>query len=178
MTQTLEEKSTISLATLVQDYAIYNQWANETLVNWLKTKPAEVMSQEVASSFPSIRETLIHIWDTERFWFSVLKQIPAPLSFRMHGFDGTLEDVFNGITEQSKELTDYIKTLDDFELAEAVSFDTPWVKGTQARFEFAHHCLNHSTYHRGQLVTIGRNVGFTDAPMTDYSFYLLRVKGK
>ncbi|MFB6801427.1 DinB family protein [Peribacillus butanolivorans] len=31
--------------------------------------------------------------------------------------------------------------------------------------------MNHSTYHRGQIITIGRNVGLTDAPMTDFNIY-------
>jgi uncharacterized damage-inducible protein DinB len=38
------------------------------------------------------------------------------------------------------------------------------------------HCMNHSTYHRGQIVTMGRNLGFTDAPMTDYNFYNVMAK--
>ncbi|WP_315819131.1 DinB family protein [Paraflavitalea speifideaquila] len=36
--------------------------------------------------------------------------------------------------------------------------------------------MNHSTYHRGQVVTIGHQVGLKDAPITDYMFYLLKVK--
>jgi uncharacterized damage-inducible protein DinB len=40
------------------------------------------------------------------------------------------------------------------------------------------HCVNHATYtyHRGQLVTMGRSLEFTDALMTDYMFYLLMAK--
>ena len=34
------------------------------------------------------------------------------------------------------------------------------------------HCLNQSTYHRGQIVTIARKIGLTDPPMTDYILYV------
>lgn len=176
MIQATAEKTRVTLGTLVRDYAIYNLWANRTLVDYLKTKPAELMDTVVPSSFPSLRETLVHIWDTQRFWLAVLQEVPPPTSFRMEGFHGTLEEVFDGIVDQSLELAIYLETLDDKELLQEVEFETPWVSGKQARFEFTHHCLNHSTYHRGQLVTVGRNLGFTDAPMTDYNFYLLRVK--
>jgi uncharacterized damage-inducible protein DinB len=44
------------------------------------------------------------------------------------------------------------------------------------RVELLQHCLNHSTYHRGQIVSIGHQVGLKDAPMTDYMYYVLRVK--
>jgi uncharacterized damage-inducible protein DinB len=176
MTQATTQKTRITLGTLVRDTAIYNLWANQTLVDWLKNKPTELMDKVVPSSFPSLKETLVHIWDTQRFWLSVLQEVPAPPSFRMVGFDGTLEDVFQGLVDQSLEMALYIETLEESALAEDVEFNTPWVSGTQARFEFIYHCLNHSTYHRGQLITIGRNLGFTDAPMTDFNFYLLRVK--
>ena len=170
-------KSTATLGALVKDYVIYNAWVTKTLIDWLKNKPSETLEQVVPSSFPSIKETLIHIWDTQRFWLSVIEQSTPPQSFRF-GFEGTIQDVFEGFEEQSDEFVTFVTSLSEADLQEEVSFDTPWVKGTQSRFEFIHHCINHSSYHRGQLVTIGRNVGITDAPMTDYSFYLLMVKGK
>ena len=48
----------------------------------------------------------------------------------------------------------------------------PWAEATRGRFDFIQHAMIHSTYHRGQLITIGRHLGYVDAPMTDYNFYL------
>jgi uncharacterized damage-inducible protein DinB len=176
MVQATTEKKRVTLGTLVKDSAIYNLWVNRTLVDWLKSKPAALMDEVVPSSFPTLKETLVHIWDTQRFWLSVLQEAPAPPCFRIEGFHGSLEEVFEGIVDQSLEMALYIESLGDQALAEEVEFNTPWVSGKQARFEFIYHCLNHSTYHRGQLITMGRNLGLTDAPMTDYNFYLLRVR--
>lgn len=165
------------ITSLIGDYVLANQWALETIVAWLKTKPADLIEKEIASSFPGIRGTLVHIWDTERFWLSVIKREAAPESFRMTGFHGTLEEVFEGAQKTSKELADYVTNLSDEELTEIVSLDTPWVQGSKTRYEFIQHVINHSSYHRGQLVTLGHHVGFHDAPMTDFSFYLFVVKG-
>ncbi|GAB3320750.1 damage-inducible protein DinB [Larkinella ripae] len=173
MVHAIAEKTELTLASLVTDYAIYNVWANQQLVDWLKTKPRAVMEQTVPSSFPSLHQTLLHIWDTQRFWLSVLQQVPAPPSFIWVGFEGTVDDIFEGMVEQSAELADYIRSLSEAELQERVVLKTPWAEGIQSRLEFTQHCLNHSTYHRGQVVTIGRNLGLTDAPMTDYCFYCL-----
>lgn len=164
------------LTSLIGDYARANQWAIETIVSWLKTKPAELLEEELASSFPGIRGTLVHIWDTERFWLSVIKREPAPESYRMTGFHGTLDEVFEGAQKTSKELATFITSLSEEELCEMVTLDTPWVQGTKTRYEFIQHCINHSSYHRGQAVTLGHHVGFHDAPMTDFSFYLFVVK--
>lgn len=167
------EIATMTLTSMLQDFVRYNAWANRRLVEWLKTKPAGLMDADVPSSFSSIRSTLVHIWDTERFWFAVLKQVPPPPSFRFTGFDGSLEEVFEGIVAQSDAFAAYFDGLSEDELQEIVSFTTPWVEGSRKRAEFAQHAMCHGLYHRGQIVTIGRNIGLEDAPMTDYSFYLL-----
>src|SRR3954468_4708331 len=108
--ETMTKSPKTSLGSLTTDFSIYNLWANQTMVEWLRAKPQDVMDQIVPSSFPSLRQTLIHIWDTERFWLSILKEVPPPPSFRM-GFDGTLEDVLEGIVDQSKQLAVYVKFL-------------------------------------------------------------------
>jgi len=167
-----------TLATLVHDMAVYNQWANQALIDWLKQKPTDLLYQEVASSFPGLKATLEHIWDVQRFWLAVIQQTTPPDSFRFVPFQGTAQEVFEGLLQNSEALTAFVQSLDADALDERVSFTTPWVSGTQSRFEFIHHALNHSTYHRGQAITIGRQLGLTDAPMTDYNFYLLIVKGK
>lgn len=172
----IKPTATSPISSLVFDYVRANQWAIETIVTWLKSKPAAALEEEIASSFPGIRGTLVHIWDTERFWLSVIRQQPAPPSFRFAGFDGTLEEVFEGIQATSKELTDFVTSLSDDQLCETVVLETPWAQGTKTRFEFIQHCINHSSYHRGQVVTLGHHAGFHDAPMTDFSFYLLMIK--
>lgn len=164
------------ITSLIYDYADANQWAIETIVNWLRTKPSDKLEVAVPSSFAGIRESLIHIWDTERFWLSVIKKEPAPVSYRMVPFEGTLEDVLTAAVETAKTFRDYIKSLSEEQLLEVVELDTPWVQGAKTRYEFIQHCINHSSYHRGQVVTIGHHVGFHDAPMTDFSFYLFVVK--
>jgi uncharacterized damage-inducible protein DinB len=166
-------ENTSPLATLVRDYVAYNSWANRTLVRWLKNKPVGLMEQVVPSSFPSIKETLVHIWDTQRFWLAVIQQTPPPPSFRMTGFDGTLDEAFEGILEHSSQFESYVNSLSGLELDEKIHLATPWFEANRSRFEYIHHTMNHGTYHRGQLITIGRNVGLTDAPMTDYNYYLL-----
>lgn len=164
------------LVTLVGNYAQANLWSNQTLITWLKSKPSELLEREVLSSFPGIRETLIHIWDTERFWLSVIQQVPAPPSFRMVGFTGTLEEVFEGMERTSQEFVQTIAGMTEDELTEVLHLSTPWFTSASPRFQFIQHAMNHSTYHRGQVITMGHHVGFHDAPMTDYNYYLVMMQ--
>jgi uncharacterized damage-inducible protein DinB len=162
-----------AIAYLMKNYANYNLWANTTMVNWLKTKPAALLEQEVASSFPSIKHTLQHIWQTERYWLSIIRK-EDPITF--DEFEGTVQEVFNKLLKTSAELAGYVNAMTNDHVVESTLIESPWFRCNFSNFEYIMHFANHSTYHRGQVITIGRNLGFTDAPMTDYNLY--NIDGK
>lgn len=162
------------LMTLVKTYVESNYWVHQTIVQWLRNKPAESLEKEIASSFPGIKASLVHIWDTERFWLSVIKRLPPPPSFRMNGFHGTLDEVFNGLLSTSQELMETVTTMTEDELTEEIQLKTPWFESTQPRYQYIQHVVNHSSYHRGQVITMGHHVGIHDAPMTDYNYFLVK----
>lgn len=174
MTTTAKTTQTI-FQSLINDYASYNAWANLQLVNWLKTKPLEIMDTEVPSSFPTIKGTLVHILQTQCFWENILMEV----SFTENHLDAqqsATEEIFHEIVTQSKLFSDNIHSFKEEELYAKIAIVTPWFSSNQPRYELIKHCMNHSTYHRGQIITMARNLGLTDAPMTDFNFYLLMVK--
>lgn len=161
------EKRKTGLLPFIQDIAAYNLWANKTMIDWLKTKPAEKMEQEVPSSFNSIRKTITHMSETEAYWLSVIQLAPPPAPTEF----GNMEEVFKGLIKTSEGFYLFLNGLTESEITKEVYLDSQWVKGDRPLYEFVQHIMNHSTYHRGQITTIGRNAGITDAPMTDYNFY-------
>jgi uncharacterized damage-inducible protein DinB len=50
------------------------------------------------------------------------------------------------------------------------------MKYHQLRSEMIHHCMNHSTYHRGQIITMGKQLNLSKAPSTDLIFYYRLTK--
>ena len=166
------ETSVSPIVYLMKNYTDYNLWANASLVNWLRTKPAEVLAQEVPSSFTTIKETIVHIWHTQNYWLSMIKRT-EPEAFE---FTGTLEDAFRGLVEHSDEFADYVASMTDQQVTENNMVINPWFQCDFQNFEYIMQVMNHSTYHRGQIITMGRNLGFTDAPMTDYNFYNIHGK--
>ena len=171
--ESITEVNVSSITYLMKNYTAYNLWANASLVNWLRTKPADVLATEVPSSFNTIRATIVHIWNTQQYWLSVLKRSePEGLGV----FNGTLEDAFKGLVEQSDELSDYVNAMAEEALEENNEVISPWFRCDFQNFEYIMQVMNHSTYHRGQIITMGRNLGFTDAPMTDYNFYNIHGK--
>ncbi len=162
----------MTLESLLKDYTDFNLWANTQFVNWLKTKPVELMEREIPSSFPSIRDTLLHVWGAEEIWLERL-QLVSPTTFLFERFNGTVEDVFEGVLKMSQEFALYVQDLPDADFQEICTFKLfNGTEDSRPRAKMIHHCLNHSTYHRGQIVTMARNFGLTDPPSTDYMKYV------
>jgi len=167
-TQTIEK----SLAALIKNYSEYNAWANNQLVNWLKTKPEALIEKEAASGFPSIKLTLAHILKTQQFWHKAIQNE----KFDGEDFEGTVSELFEALTNHSNQLAAYVNTLSEDSLKADCELVTPWFTSNLAVFEYVVQVMNHSTYHRGQITTIGRQLGLTGAPNTDYNMYNV-VKG-
>jgi uncharacterized damage-inducible protein DinB len=64
-----------------------------------------------------------------------------------------------------------IHSLSEEDLIKEVKIVNPWFECELPISDYLLQVINHGTYHRGQIVTMGRNVGITDASNTDYNFY-------
>jgi len=162
----------------ILDQVRYNCWANTTLVNFLRTKSPGLLEKNVASSYPSIKATLLHIWNCQDWWLANMRHEKPGIAMS-EGFQGTVEDVLAGLEENSRELLRYAENLPAAQLTDTCLVAIPFTGDFLIpRFEMMQQVVMHSTYHRGQAVTIGRQLGFTDAPNTDLMWYLLLVKNK
>ncbi|MEO6760474.1 MAG: DinB family protein [Saprospiraceae bacterium] len=167
----------MTLDTLLKDYAYFNVWASRRLIDWLRTYPPEIFEQETPSSFNTLRMTFLHIWSAEKVWMERLQQVPIE-NFLQLTFQGSTEEILDGMLGNAEVLADYINAQEDptfFDMA----CDFRLLNGTEdrrLRCEMVLHCIQHSTYHRGQIVTMGRALGATAPPNTDYNGYL-RARG-
>jgi uncharacterized damage-inducible protein DinB len=162
----------MTLESLLKDSASYNLWANTQLVTWLRTNPAELLEREIPSSFPTLRDTLLHIWGAEEIWLDRLMQMPES-TFLSLRFTGSTEAILEGILKKSEAFKVYVHDLSDADFQEICTFKLlNGSEDSRTRVKMIHHCLNHSTYHRGQIVTMSHNFGPTDPPSTDYIKYI------
>jgi uncharacterized damage-inducible protein DinB len=158
---------------LLSEAARYNAWANENLVNLFRTVDAPLITQEVVSSFPSIRATLLHIWDAESLWLDRLNG-HSPTQFPSKNFHGTNEDVFSRVVTTSEKLIEFIETRPAPFFRDRLTFRTisPPRDFKETVTDMAHHCLNHSTFHRGQLIVMCRQLKIQPIPSSDYIMYV------
>ena len=149
----------------------YNVWANDRICTWIKKAETKV-DEELKSSFPSIRKTLYHLWDAQFIWLARLNS-ESTNTWPSHSFKGNLEEAIAGIQLNSVEFVSHIELLKESEYQRQVEFKsmdgTSYLNSVE---EIITHVINHSTYHRGQLITLLRTVGFTAVVSTDFIRYL------
>jgi uncharacterized damage-inducible protein DinB len=162
----------MTLEILLKDYCAYNLWANELIVNWLKPNPAELLEHEVPSSFPSLRTTLMHIWAAEDVWLNRLKAL-SPTEFISETYVGSNGELFDHLLQNSELFKNFVlRQSDDFFSNTTQYKHTSGKNYEQYNSEIILHCMQHSTYHRGQIVTIARNLGLNTPPKTDFIEYV------
>ncbi len=156
---------------LLTSFAAYEYWANKRLLDVVLSLGNVQQEQPIMSSFPSIHKTCLHMWDASCIWWQRLQrqeQIVVPsLSFHP-----SMADVAKGLLSQNKQWHEWIASAEETELVKELSYRT--MKGdafVQPIKDILLHLNNHGTYHRGQLVTMLRQVGVDNIPQTDYILY-------
>jgi uncharacterized damage-inducible protein DinB len=157
------------------NYTKYNVWANERIVGVIGNLSDEQIERTVVSSFPSIRGTLLHIWDAESLWLDRLKG-GAPTEFPSKYFKGDNRAVFTSLIESSKYFGDFVaKQKVTFLNSSLKTKSLAGIESNLSVHNMIHHCMNHSTMHRGQLITFIRQVEDKDnrmvIPSIDFSTY-------
>ena len=156
----------------ITKYAHYNKWANETLLNIIEREIDETkLDTPIVSSFPTLRKTIYHIWDAENIWLKRLKG-ESLMEWPSKNFTGNFVEAKEMFLQHNDAFSNYIGKLSEEKLNENFTYKN--VEGktfTNPIWESVHHCLNHSTYHRGQMVTMLRQLGLNAISSTDFITY-------
>ncbi len=149
-------------------YAAYNLWANRLLLTLIETLPEEQQTAEIVSSFPSLAKTALHLLDAESIWWQRIKLQELVLR-PSDGFIGDFMAVSKALQQQDKQWLDWVIVCNDHGfLHEFIYFDSKKQRFKQPVHQVLLHLFNHSTYHRGQMVTMLRQLKIDKIPSTDF----------
>jgi uncharacterized damage-inducible protein DinB len=149
----------------------YTDWANDRILGVTAALSEEQFTRRIVSSFSSMRDTLSHIAFAEWLWLrrwmgeSPLKPpawTNAP-SFAI--LEGRMHEI-------AADRRPYLADLRDDAIDSTLEYtSTQGDRFTMPLSSLLIHCANHSTYHRGQLVTMLRQAGVAP-PNTDYTQFV------
>ena len=150
----------------LQELGDFNLWANGIVCNWLEQINVAQWTMEITSSFNSIQETVLHIISAENAWLQRFKK--EPFEWLQSTYKGTKEEHIKLWLQTSTDLKIFIdgfnendlSTMLDFKRLNGEAYSMPY-------YQLFAHVVNHATYHRGQLVTMLRQAGFTGVTSTD-----------
>ena len=153
---------------LLREITKYNIWANERICRILEPLSDQILDKEIKSSFPSIRKTIYHVWDAETIWYKRLGG-KSPKEGLSGTFKGNFQEFQNEFLGGSGKFFMYVINKDKKDLEKDLSYKN--IKGEPFTNNISHiiqHVVNHSTFHRGQIITMLRNTGVTDLLPTDF----------
>lgn len=153
---------------LLLSYTTYEMWANEILLNVANSLPPEEQNRPAVSSFPSLQKTFLHLWDASTIWWQRL-QMHEQVIVPSLSFHPGMQDIANGLLQQNKQWHTFVETATEETLRATLTYKN--MKGQKFIGQVSDiilHLNNHGTYHRGQIVTLLRQLGVNKIPPTDY----------
>lgn len=149
----------------------YNEWANKKLCDKLRILSAEQLKTKIVSSFPSIIETVIHIHAAQSIWLERINRHPHPTFYSPPATIETTTEI-KALENSSASLVVFATTLNSTTTDQLISYKN--IKGQvfeNSLWQILHHVVNHATYHRGQIITMLRQLNETTIPATDSIVY-------
>ncbi len=157
----------------------YDRWANNKVLEAVSTLTVEQFTHDLGGSFHSVRDTLVHIIGGEWGWLTLFNE-PSPgptFATDLWTRQGTLfaPSAFPDIaavllkwTEIERDQIEFVNRVTNESLGRMIPLRT-------TQISLAHlmqHLANHSTYHRGQIAHMMRQLAAKPLA-TDFLIFLL-----
>lgn len=143
----------------------YNKWANARMLDAASKLTSEQFLADLQSSHRSVRDTLAHTLAAEWIWLERWKGTSPNALFTATDFP-THESLRARWTQVETDYTEFFKGLSDEALETVIAYTN--TKGERWEYPLGsmiQHLMNHSTYHRGQVTTMLRQLGAQVIPV-------------
>jgi len=153
----------------------YNRWANRKILDACAALSPEQFSRDLGASFQSVRGTLVHMYGAEWVWQERIAGRWHP-SLRAASDFPDYATVRGKLEEKDRDLIDYVSKLTPAKIESVLQY-----KNLVGRdffspiWQILHQLSNHGTYHRGQIVTLLRQLGVKAVSTDIIGFYRERA---
>lgn len=155
----------------IQTLYDFNYWAKARIMSVVETLSQEQFTKNLGSSHGGIHGTLVHIVGAEHIWLSrwigqAVFRLLDPKDY------STIPAVRQKWDEVEQQMGEFVGGLTEENLSAIVTYKT--TEGRQFSnplWQMMQHVINHSTYHRGQIVTMLRQLGVKPIGTDLITFY-------
>lgn len=159
-----------SLLSTIRGLIAYTIWADRTVLADLGSARPEDLTRETGTSFHTLLGTMAHILGSEQLWLSRFLGIPLERIPNVDDYP-TIESLTSAFEDFWPQLEFFLASLS----ADQLERDFTWTNlaGETHTAPFRTvllHFANHATYHRGQIVSLLRQLGYIP-PHTDLVYF-------
>ena len=157
----------------------FDRWANSRVLEAVSTLNAEEFTRDLGGSFRSVGDTLVHIVGSESSWLRCWNE-PSPSAafiddvwtrhearFDPNAFSD-LAAVQSKWAEIEKEQIEFVNRVTNESLGRMLPVGTKQI----SLGHLMQHLANHSSYHRGQIALMMRQLAATPLA-TDFAMFLM-----
>ena len=137
----------------------YTRWADARMFDAVAKLTPEQFTKDLGSSLKSVRDTAVHIASAQWIWISRWTGESPKAMWTAADFP-TLASIQAKWEPLAGQLASFVAEQSEPSLAAAVNYKN--LKGDPMSYPLGHlmlHAVNHSTYHRGQVTTLIRQLG-------------------
>jgi uncharacterized damage-inducible protein DinB len=133
----------------------YHQWANQKTLESCQNLTFEEFTRDLGGSFPSVRDTLVHILMADGAWCHRTQELPYTRPVPTNYPD--LESIRVAWQPYDKQWAEILQNIPPDTQMRYTAFDgTRYVSTLEEIFR---HVVNHGSYHRGQVAFMLRLLG-------------------
>jgi len=136
----------------------FNAWADNRIFDALAQLPEEQYRRDLKSSHGSIHGTVAHMVAAQKIWLDRWTGTPAATLTPAAGL-ANLEAVKALWQKVGLGLAQLLGTMSDKKLTETFTMVREGKTFNQVYWQAMVHVVDHSSYHRGQIVTMLRQLG-------------------
>ena len=164
-------------AATVRELLLYMLWADRLTLAAVRQVKPEDLTRNAGVSFGSVLGTLAHTLGSQRLWLS--RFLGNPLTTRPGPDDyPDLLSWIAGWEEAASQIEAFLAGLFDDQLAAPLTWASlpDGAVHTLPLWQAVMHLVNHTTYHRGQVISLLRQMGYP-VPHTDLIVYFSERSG-
>ena len=150
----------------------YSRWASERTLQAARPLSQEELARDLGDSYKGVLGTLSHIFQADRIWLSRLRGTPR-LTLSDPDEIWTLDGLAEAWSVTADGYRDWLNGVDDLQ-TNLTYKNLAGQSQALPLWQVLSHVVNHATYHRGQITTMLRQLGYLPVATDLHVFYMSR----
>jgi len=137
----------------------FHYWARDRVLDAAARLSPEQFTRSMGGSFPSVRDTLVHMYLADWGWYQLFQGISPTTTPTFDQFPD-LDTLRAAWAVHETRMRAFLNSLGDDDVNRVIEFRrADGMTGSFPIGQMLQHVVNHGTYHRGQVTTMFRQLG-------------------